>query len=183
MTRKVFTTLALLSCLTQVRCASLGSAFAINSKSTSPRIASPFSDYRPGTDTAQNMILRTKKGDRTVELEIPGDTQNLSELVIPLSPAFQGNERGPASNRNRPTDATGMLDESYKNRAPSSSDRGILQTRTQGLPEDELKRHEIEESLSLALSEDSAPEASSSYLGDSIISNNFIASLVLKPHY
>lgn len=167
MKRKVCTTLALLSCITQVRCASLGSALGINTKPTSSRIASPFSDYGPGSksETAQNMILRTKKGDRTLELEIPGDTHSLGEFVLPLSPAFQGSDRGPASAGNRPTDATGMLDESYKNRAPSFSDRELLHTRSQGVPADEQRRNEIEESLSLAPSEDSTPTASSSYLG------------------
>jgi hypothetical protein len=163
--RKVCTTLALLNCITQASCASLGNALAINSKPPSSRITSPFSDYHSGSEIAQNMILRTKKGDRTVELEIPGDVQSLSEFVIPLSPAFQGGDRGPASSKNQNTDATGMVDESYKNRAPSFSDRELRRDRSQGLPVDEQKRHDIEESLSLAPTEDSTPAASSSYLG------------------
>ncbi|MEO5971292.1 MAG: hypothetical protein ABIQ95_15305 [Bdellovibrionia bacterium] len=165
MKRKVWTTLALLTCITQVRCASLSSALAINSKPPSTRIASPFSNYRPGSETAQNMILRTKQGDRTLELEIPNDAGKLGEFALPLSPTFRGGERGPASAKNHSSDATGMVDDSYKNRAPSLSDRELLHTRSQGLPADEQKRHEIEESLSLIASEDSTPEASSSYLG------------------
>jgi tetratricopeptide (TPR) repeat protein len=163
--RKVCTILALLTCITQVRCASLSSALAINSKPPSSRIASPFSSYQPGSETAQNMILRTKQGDRTLELEIPGDSNKLGEFALPLSPTFLGSDRGPASAKNRSTDATGMLDESYKNRAPSLSDRELLHSRSQGFPADEQKRHEIEESLSLSPSEDSIPAASSSYLG------------------
>ena len=165
--RAVFSTLALLTGITQAGCASLSNALAINPKAPPSRIDSPFSDYHPGahTETSQNMILRTKKGDRTIELEIPGDSRTLGEFVLPLSPAFQGSDRGPASAKNSAMDPTGMLDDSYKNRSPSVSDREILHALPPGAPADEQKRREIEQSLSLSPTEEGTPTASSSYLG------------------
>jgi len=123
-------------------------------------IANPFYAYRGGVngDPSQNIILRTKKGDRSVELELPGDAQSLSDFVLPVSPAFRDTGRSPASEE-------ASIDETYKDRAPGYSDREITQTFPQGLAEDEGKRREIEKGLNLTPSDDSNPtEGSPSYL-------------------
>src|SRR4051812_9560923 len=74
-------------------CASMKSVFAVNppSGATGP-IHNPFGDQYgaggPG-DRSQNVILRTKKGDRAVEIELPRDSQSSTDFTIPISPAFR----------------------------------------------------------------------------------------------
>ncbi len=145
-------------------CASMQSMLGLNESNTVKPIANPFSDYHAGAkgDPAQAMVLRTKKGDRSVELEIPGDTQLLSDFVLPISPAFKDSNRASASQMSGGVDG---VDESYKNRTPSYSDHEITHNFPQGLPEDDGKRREIEQGLSLAPSEDATPsEGAFSYL-------------------
>jgi tetratricopeptide (TPR) repeat protein len=127
-------------------------------------IANPFAEYSTSKDASQTMILRTKKGDRSVELEIPGDPQHLSDFVLPVSPAFKNMDRNPAAASG---DANTSIesDESYKTKTPSFSDREITRSFPQGLAEDENKRREIEQSLNLTQSEDDTlSESTPSYL-------------------
>jgi hypothetical protein len=128
-------------------------------------IANPFYSYRngPKNDASQSMILRTKKGDRSIELEIPGDSERLSEFVLPMSPAFKDSTRTPASSDNSSTGTT--LDESYKNRSASMSDREITRGFPQGSQEDQSKLRQIEKGLNLSPSDDdSLTESNPSYL-------------------
>jgi hypothetical protein len=152
-------------------CAGAKTWLGMNHSAQARPIANPFADYRSGSkDVAQTMILRTKKGDRSVEIELPGDTQRLSDFVLPVSPAFKNSGRGLASTGA----ADGMdgaqtsdesIDQSYKNRQPSMSDHEIVRKLPQGLVEDEVKRHEIETGLNLTQSEDDVlSESTPSYL-------------------
>jgi hypothetical protein len=144
-------------------CSSMRNVLGLNNGNRVNPIANPFFDYRPGgKDAAQTMILRTKKGDRSVELEMPGDSQRLSDFVLPVSPAFKSGERG--SNNSGSGEAGGM-DDSYKGRTPSMTDHEIIRGLPQGLAQDETKRHEIESGLNLTPSEDDVlAESAPSYL-------------------
>jgi tetratricopeptide (TPR) repeat protein len=132
-------------------------------------ISNPFYSYQAAdkNEPGQNMILRTKKGDRSVELEIPGGTDKLSDFVLPVAPAFKESPRTTTS-----ADGTEMpmeqniQDESYKTTLPTSSDREITQNFSQGSPDTAIKRNEIEKGLNLAASaDDNTPtEGASSYL-------------------
>ena len=127
-------------------------------------IANPFANYKagPNGETGQPMILRTKKGDRSVEVEIPGDSQRLSDFVLPMSPTFKDSMRSPSSTQDSKVNE---IDDSYRNKSPSFSDREITQNLPHGLQEDLGRQKNIEEGLNLAPSEDeSSTEGASSYL-------------------
>ncbi len=145
-------------------CASAKHLLGINDHERAHPIANPFYSYRgSASDPAQNMILRTKKGDRSVELEIPGNSAHLSDFVLPVSPAFRDTDRSPASNSIG--DDAIQIDESYKSRPPTLSDREITHSFSQGSPEIDAKRQNIEKSLNLAPNEDNnVSERSTSYL-------------------
>ncbi len=133
-----------------------------SSSERSKPIANPFSNYRPSEkgDPSQNMVLRTKKGDRSVELELPGSSQNLSDFVLPVSPAFKNQEKAALD------DSASALSETNKMRPLSISDREILQSLPQTFTESDEARTQIEKDLHLVPSEDSSiPENASSYLG------------------
>jgi tetratricopeptide (TPR) repeat protein len=88
----------------------------------------------------------------------------MTDFVIPVSPAFRdtaGGSRSPASSGG--ADAAGE-DSSYRDRSPSASDRDIVGSLPQGLPEDQGKREDIEQGLGLVASDDSVPVRDKSYL-------------------
>ena len=150
-------------------CASTKSLFGINDSDRVKPIANPFYGYKgPGADPSQNMILRTKKGDRSIELEIPGDSQRLSDFVLPVSPLFKDSSRSPASYSGNSGDSgtpAESVDESYKTRSPSISDREIASSMSHNSPELDASRQAIESSLNLTPSDDDgAPDRSTSYL-------------------
>ena len=125
-------------------------------------INNPFGDfYANGRDESPDpIILRTKKGDRSVEVELSRHQQEMTDFVIPISPAFKDTDsnRGPASM------SSGGVDETYKDQEPSLSDREIMATMPQGPAEDESTRREIEAGLGLIPAEDSVPTRDRSYL-------------------
>ena len=127
-------------------------------------ISNPFADYRRSDgigDSSQNIILRTKKGDRSVEVELPSEAERLSDFVVPVSPAFQEKGRGLASS-NSPQE---NLDETYKEHAPTASDREITAKFPQSMAEDETRRLQLEQSLNLGpTNEDTLSSTSPSYL-------------------
>jgi tetratricopeptide (TPR) repeat protein len=146
-------------------CASMRSFLAVgNSNQASGPIHNPFGEVYPGKgDTSQNLILRTKKGDRSVEIELPRSSQEMTDFTIPVSPAFRdqanGQDRAPASSE-------GSAEDTYKPKPPTLADREITRGFPQGAAQDEVRRREIEQGLGLMASEqDSTPEANSSYLG------------------
>ncbi len=134
-------------------------------KGPSKPIANPFSgQYADPSMDPQNshMILRTKKGDRSIEVELPRVDQGMTDFVIPVNPAFRdGAGRSPAS-----LAGEGVLDETYKERRAGYSDREIVSSMPQGVPEDAERRRSIEDGLGLAPSADSLPDhaSSASYL-------------------
>lgn len=112
---------------------------------SSAPISNPFfSNSHPANGPSQNLVLRTKKGDRSVELEMPGDQETLSDFVLPVSPAFKKD-----SNPESSMGASTGIDESYQGHAPTLTDREIARAMPQGSPEDETRRSEIETSLNL----------------------------------
>jgi len=141
-------------------CATMKSVFAVDPNAAKPKpISNPFAGYSREQHDPQNVVLRTKKGDRAIEVELPASDAGMSDFVIPVSPAFKDQiSRDPAS-VGEPT-----IDESAKDRSPTLSDHEITKSFPQGLPEDQAKRHEIEQSMGLVPLEDSAPQASKSYL-------------------
>jgi tetratricopeptide (TPR) repeat protein len=123
-------------------------------------ISNPFSDVRAPasksrTDSSQGMILRTKKGDQAVELEVPVDSQGMSDFVVPTNRFM---------NKSELTEESG-IDNSYKDHRAGLSDREIAQTMAQGSPQDAADRKEIEQVLNLRETEDeSSLEHTPSYL-------------------
>lgn len=146
-------------------CASVRSALAIdgNAGSSSP-IHNPFGEQFAGSggaDRSQNMILRTKKGDRSVEIELPRDTQSMTDFTIPISPAF----RDTAAHRDPASEGSGG-DGSYTKLPATMADHEI----TRGFPQGTVgaqdgDRRAIEEGLGLIPTEDSIPNSDQSYLG------------------
>ncbi len=139
------------------------SVFATNNSEaeTNKPIGNPFGPYNVGTGPQQNenIILRTKKGDRSVEVEFPNTGNNqVSDFVIPVSPAFTDKGKG-----NVGSDGN-VVDESMKKRPPSFSDREITSRFPKNLPEDEGRRTDLEREMGLVASENETPEQSTSYL-------------------
>ena len=70
-------------------CSTLRSVFALDGKQKNQGpIHNPFDAYYP-TASHENIILRTKKGDRSIEVELPNGSGQMSDFVVPMSPAFQ----------------------------------------------------------------------------------------------
>lgn len=155
-------------------CTTMSSVFATNSNADDERkpIQNPFGEYysQPGSANNQNMVLRTKKGDRAVEVELPNSGQNISDFVIPVSPAFKEQVRSPASSE---------IDETYKDRPPTMSDREIARTFPQNTPEDDATRRDVEQGLGLVPAEDATPDNPKSYLA----AVAFIKQLYIQGHY
>ena len=152
-------------------CASLRSVFAVNNgAAASGPIHNPFGDqYAAGAagDRSQNMILRTKKGDRSVEIELPRDSQATTDFTIPVAPAFResgGGSRFPASIDG--DNGTGYgEDTAYQKSPPTMADHEITRSFPQGPPSQEGERRSIEEGLGVMASDDSVPNQDQSYLG------------------
>jgi tetratricopeptide (TPR) repeat protein len=128
-------------------------------------ISNPFYGYRPEAKSSLSpMILRSKKGDRSVEVEIPGDTQELSDFVLPISPEFKGSHvQGTGTGPSEPNSSP-ML-ESMSDHPSTPSDREITGKFSQGSPGDEMKRNEIEKGLNLVPAEDpTSTQGRQSYL-------------------
>lgn len=146
-------------------CAATRGLLAMNSteEEEARPIQNPFGDVLPGQQAEarqQTMVFRSKKGDRSVEVEIPRSDRGVGDLTLPVAPNFR-EERSPAS---QASSDEGGFDESYKGRKPSPSDREIGSTFPQGAPEDEGRRREIEQDLGLAPAEDPTPQQETSYL-------------------
>lgn len=151
-------------------CASLKSALAVNSGSSgSAPIHNPFGDQTAAAaDHSQNMILRTKKGDRAVEIELPRDSQNMTDFTIPVAPAFResgGGHRSPASVDDGSSVESGSDDAAYTKLPPTMADREITRSFPQSPEDKDGERRSIEEGLGLMPTEDSIPSSDESYLG------------------
>lgn len=141
-------------------CSTVKSVFAIKEE-TPPNgpITNPFLGYDPQSSgrAQESVVLRTKKGDRSVEVELPNRHGQMGDLVMPVSPAFKDGSRSPAN-------IDPEADQSYKQRAPSISDREIAATLPQSSSENEGGRREVEAGLGVMPSEDGPPAADYSYL-------------------
>jgi tetratricopeptide (TPR) repeat protein len=148
-------------------CASMRSFFALNNASQAPSapIHNPFGDnYAGKNDSSQNLILRTKKGDRSVEIELPKSSQEMTDFTIPISPAFRDTGgRSPAGDGGDGNSGN-SYDDSYKTKPPTMADREITRSFPQGNAKDDGQRRDIEQGLGLMPAEDSTPQADSSYL-------------------
>ncbi len=142
-------------------CATVKGVFGLDHPPVAPPpISNPFGHYSPSRAGGQDtIVLRTKKGDRAVEVELPGQNGAMTDFVLPLSPAFRDPSRDPAS-------AVGEIDERYRGKRPGMTDREITRTIPHNLPEDEGNRREVETALGLVPSEDDRPENEASYLGE-----------------
>jgi hypothetical protein len=144
-------------------CASMKSVFAVNPQSgVSGPIHNPFGDqYSAGGpgDRSQNVILRTKKGDRAVEIELPRDSQASTDFTIPVSPAFRDGA-GRAGGAGESTE-----DSPYVKLPPTMADHEITRSFPQGQVAQDGERRQIEEGLGVMAGEDSVPVADQSYLG------------------
>lgn len=129
-------------------------------------ISNPFYSYHPGPKgESPPLVLRSKKGDRSVEIEIPGDTENLSDFVVPVSPAFKDTGNRSPSSVSTDQNSSPVSEESFSNHPATSADHEITRSFSQGSPEDEEKRRSIEQGLNLVQNEDETPtEGSQSYL-------------------
>lgn len=165
--KKTITALLLLP-LIAVGCSSMKSVLGVDSsKSDQKPINNPFVYYNAAApNAAETMILRAKKGDGTVEVEIPASKQAMADFVIPISPSMKSTsgDRMPASADAPMTAPEPGIDGGYRDREPSLSDREITRTFPQNLAEDDAKRREIEQDLGLVRSEEGTPEKKRSYL-------------------
>lgn len=112
----------------------------------SGRISNPFlnAQTRSPNTLGQALILRTKKGDGTVEMEIPQGHEGVSDFVIPISQEAQIQNREPASASDEADDET---------QAPGISDLEITRSFPRGTNETEGRRREIEKQLGLVPSD------------------------------
>lgn len=170
--------LVLVATLGSSGCSSMRSVLALDgpgSERPAP-IHNPFGKYYSGTqDHSENIVLRTKKGDRSIEVELPGKQGDMTDFVIPVNPAFAATKEGTRSYGRAPasvssdsgnTDYTDGADyNAYKDRKPSWTDREIVANMPKNLVEDDGKRREIEQGLGLVPAGDElADNQNSSYL-------------------
>ncbi len=158
------TTAALLVLTGLLGCSTVKSIFVpdVASQQAGGPINNPFGEYssaQASKEPGQNLILRTKKGDRSVEVELPRSSQDMSDFTIPISPAFRDTERGPAS-----ANSVDGVDNRYSEKRPGLADREIASTFPRNQPQDESKRREVEKGLGLMPSDDDTPEQDRSYL-------------------
>lgn len=119
-------------------------------------IDNPFSEsgWTSGESASKSITLRTKRGDESVEVEIPN--QYDSDLTVPM-----GGDRAPASE----SGLKAGVDYSYSALKPTMADHEIATTfNSTGNFEDEKRKREIEQSLGLQES-DELPKLDESYLG------------------
>ena len=135
-------------------CASVRSVLGVSDTGPSKPIGNPFADFQPGNpkNYGPPVILRTKKGDRAVELELPGDTQFLSNFVLPISPPLNDTPSGSES-----------LAPPLNRSVSSFSDREITQSFPKEVTVESTKRLEIEQGLNLTPTDDQ-PTHDISYL-------------------
>ncbi len=124
----------------------------------SQMIENPFSDYAAKNNNRSNDItLRSKKGDRSVEISMPED-QN-SELQVPMNQKY-ASDATPTGAQVGPDG----VDYQYIQHKPTVADREIASTFNNGSdPAADARKHEIESQLGLQPS-DEMPNMDESYL-------------------
>jgi tetratricopeptide (TPR) repeat protein len=105
-----------------------------------------------------SVVLRTKKGDRSVEVEFPGDPAAFSDFTVPVSPAF--------SDGHPVRSAAGIQEEfsgTWRDTKPTYSDREITSNFPKG-PAASSVRRDLESELGVLPPEEATPQRDSSYL-------------------
>lgn len=153
-------------------CAAMKNFFGANTDADRRKpISNPFGEYysSPKSDPNQRVTLRTKKGERSVEVELPGSAAEMTDFVIPVSPAFKDSVSGrglaSADGTEGANSSAGAVDDHYMEKNQSQADREILASLPGLKGQDENKRREIENGLGLMPSEDGEiASGSKSYL-------------------
>ena len=128
-------------------------------------IENPFIEsYNPKDAVNQGIVLRTKKGDRSIEVELPAGKGDLTDFVVPMSPHFKETVKGGTYRGGPSQSGDSLYDDSYRETKPGYSDREIMSNMSRGTPEDEAKRREVEGDLGIMASEDEVPGRDLSYL-------------------
>lgn len=136
-------------------CAGIKSFLAVEEQADRGKpIENPFGSMYAGVpeDSGKALVVRSKRGDRAVEFEIPTRGSEVSEWVVPVDPQ-----------QPRTTDAARAAD--YGDRKPSSVDREIQRQMPQLPGEDVAARREIELELGLQPVEEDLARGDKSYLG------------------
>ncbi len=118
-------------------------------------IDNPFGNfYEESNKSNQGVILRSRKGAQTVEVELPKEGHDRTNFVIPMTAgSFQPPANQTASAQN------------YSHYRSGLSDREIAGTFPKGSPEQVQKRSEMERDLGLIPSQNDSPTNDQSYLG------------------
>ncbi len=123
----------------------------------SEMIENPFAAYGnhwgDSNTNSQNITLRSKKGDRAVEVEFPDG--NNADMVVPMNPKFSSDTQRPQVDG---------IDYRYQGQKPTMADRELASTFAGKTDyQEEAKKREIETSLGLQAS-DETPNMDESYL-------------------
>lgn len=119
-------------------------------------IEDPFGDAAMAPRKDDEIILRSKKGDRAFEVIMPKSDQTNTTFEAPTDQLF-------GEIREEPDKKKGV-DQKYEKLKPTVADREIAGTFPQVKPEESWKQREIERELGLTASEQERPEATESYL-------------------
>ncbi|MCM2276852.1 MAG: hypothetical protein NDJ89_02100 [Oligoflexia bacterium] len=163
MKRTTATALLILLAALTGGCGTVRKVLAVNAQPTENKpISNPFIGYEPGqgASAADAMIFRARRGDSTVEVQVP-QSQTTSDFVIPVASKQLAEQ--PSLGDRSPASAAAELAPAT-DREPSLSDREIVRTFPQGMAEDEGRRREIEQELGLIRSDELTPEKQKSYL-------------------
>jgi tetratricopeptide (TPR) repeat protein len=143
---------------TFLSCSTIKSALAIRSSSDKLQpIHNPFDLYSWNQMKQENIILRTKKGERSVEIELPGSTADMTDFVVPLAPSFR--EKNTSSRYEE-----GTLDEKYNDKPPGITDREITRKFASLSTPEDGKRREVETELGVIPADPEDLESNKSYL-------------------
>ncbi|MCC7441349.1 MAG: hypothetical protein IT285_06940 [Bdellovibrionales bacterium] len=147
-------------------CSSIGLGPSPNGGAGKGVIENPFLDTAWIQKQSQDrVVFRTKKGHRSLEVELPGDQPEFQDFMVPLTPQFAESIEGGEGRRPASLDADGVpMDQSYTERKPTATDLEIVNRMPQGNPADDRERQEIEQGLGLRPVEDPGPRGGTSYL-------------------
>lgn len=138
-------------------------------------ISNPFAFYSPESQkvASDTLVLRSKRGDGAVEVEIPNSSHTMSDFVIPIASNKKNPSRAPAAALPQGMESEVPPAEvnpeaasvpAVPTQEPTLSDREITRTFPQAMVEDEARRREIEKDLGLVRAEEMTPEKQTSYL-------------------
>ena len=133
----------------------IGACSTSTSKYDNKPIDNPFgeSGWKDAEGANNNITLRSRNGDQTVEVDVPGRYN--SDLILP-----NGREAKTAAKTQRSANG---LDYTYEDQKPTMADREIVSTFGAGTVQDEVRKREVEQSLGLQESEE-LPTMDQSYL-------------------